>query len=90
MLIYFNYFVTQANAGLRTGATGYIGGQVLKELTRSHPEYKIAALIRDRKVAQEIATAFPSVRPVLASLDDVQIVEEEASKAKVVLRMQQL
>lgn len=70
----------------RTGATGYIGGQVLHDLVRTHPEYTIAALIRDGEVTKRVTAAFPAVRPVIASLDDSDVVEEEASKADVVLR----
>lgn len=70
----------------RTGASGYVGGQVLRELSRSHPEYTIAALIRDGEVAKRITAIFPNVRAVVSSLDDSDIVEEEASKASIVLR----
>ncbi|KAL6405077.1 hypothetical protein AUP68_11920 [Ilyonectria robusta] len=53
-----------------TGASGYVGGQVLQELSRSHPEYTIAALIRDGEVAKRITAIFPNVRAVVGSLDD--------------------
>ncbi|KPM43929.1 hypothetical protein AK830_g2651 [Neonectria ditissima] len=69
-----------------TGATGYVGGQVLHELVRSHPDYTIAALIRDGDVAKRIAEAFPKVRAVVGDLDNAELIEEEASKASVVLR----
>lgn len=70
-----------------TGASGYVGGQVLQELSRSHPEYTIAALIRDGEVAKRITAIFPNVRAVVGSLDDSGIVEEEASKASIVLHL---
>ncbi|KAI5456467.1 hypothetical protein BGZ63DRAFT_95138 [Mariannaea sp. PMI_226] len=70
-----------------TGATGYIGGQVLKDLHRSHPEYKIAALIRDGEAAKRVTSIFPDVRPVIASLDDSEVVEEEAFRASIVLHL---
>ncbi|KKK19444.1 hypothetical protein P175DRAFT_0526139 [Aspergillus ochraceoroseus IBT 24754] len=70
-----------------TGATGYVGGQVLQDLTRSHHQYKIAALIRDEEVAKKVTSAFPDVRPVIASLDDSAVIEEEASKATIVLNL---
>ncbi|KAH6885201.1 hypothetical protein B0T10DRAFT_608421 [Thelonectria olida] len=70
-----------------TGATGYIGGQVLQNLVQTHPEYSIAALIRDGEAAKRVTAISPNVRPVIASLDDSEVVEEEASKASVVLHL---
>ncbi|KAH7161141.1 hypothetical protein EDB81DRAFT_783874 [Dactylonectria macrodidyma] len=70
-----------------TGATGYVGGQVLHELSRSHPEYAIAALIRNGEVAKRIASSFSNVRAVVGDLDDSHLIEEEASKANVVLHL---
>lgn len=72
---------------LRTGATGYIGGQALREITRAYPGYSIAALIRSRETAERISDTFPKVRTVVGDLDDAELVEREASEANVVLRM---
>ncbi|KAK7431306.1 hypothetical protein QQZ08_002077 [Neonectria magnoliae] len=71
----------------RTGASGYVGGQALRELARSHPDYTIAALIRDGDVAKRIAEVFPKVRAVVGDLDNSDLIAEEASKASVVLRI---
>ncbi|KAI1256436.1 hypothetical protein MGN70_001560 [Eutypa lata] len=71
---------------LLTGATGYIGGQALREITRAHPGYSIAALIRSRETAERISDTFPKVRTVVGDLDDAELVEREASEANVVLR----
>ncbi|SPJ72120.1 related to nucleoside-diphosphate-sugar epimerase [Fusarium torulosum] len=70
-----------------TGASGYVGGQLLHELVQSHPEYTIAALVRDAKAAETIAQAYPKVRTVVGDLDDSELVEQEASKASVVLNV---
>jgi uncharacterized protein YbjT (DUF2867 family) len=67
------------------GATGYVGGQVLEELARSHSSLNIAALVRDVEVARKIAAAYPEVRIVVGSLDDGDLLMEEASKASIVL-----
>jgi N-acetyl-gamma-glutamylphosphate reductase len=74
-----------ANTVFRTGASGYAGGQLLHELVQSHPEYTIAALVRDAKAAETIAQAYPKVRIVVGDLDNSELVEQEASKASVVL-----
>ncbi|CAG8896905.1 unnamed protein product [Penicillium egyptiacum] len=68
-----------------TGATGYIGGEVLHALQHAHPDYEVAALIRDKEKAGEVLAAFPKVRVVLADLDNVEIIEEESRKANIVI-----
>lgn len=71
----------------RTGASGYIGGQVLHELARSHPDYEITALLRDEKKAKTIQEAYPKVRIVIGDLDNEALIEQEAAKASIVLRV---
>ncbi|CAI7671291.1 unnamed protein product [Penicillium discolor] len=68
-----------------TGATGYIGGEVLHALQHAHPDYEVAALIRDSEKAGKVLAAFPKVRVVLADLDDVEIIEKESRKADIVI-----
>ncbi|KAF7528333.1 hypothetical protein PCG10_000941 [Penicillium crustosum] len=68
-----------------TGATGYIGGEVLHALHHAHPEYEVAALIRDSEKAGKVLAAYPKVRVVLADLDDVEIIEKESRKADIVI-----
>lgn len=69
-----------------TGASGYIGGQVLRELVRGHPEYAVTALVRDANSAARISQAYPKIRTVIGDLNDGHLVEQEASRASVVLR----
>jgi len=71
---------------VRTGASGYIGGQVLAGLVRSEANFTISALLRDQDKANIVARAFPNVNLVLGDLDDVDIIDREASKADIVLR----
>ncbi|KAF4451052.1 hypothetical protein F53441_5916 [Fusarium austroafricanum] len=70
-----------------TGASGYVGGQLLHELTQSHPEYSIATLVRDANAANAISQAYPKVRTVVGDLDDSALVEQEAEKASIVLNV---
>ncbi|KAJ4317295.1 hypothetical protein N0V84_007431 [Fusarium piperis] len=70
-----------------TGASGYVGGQVLRELVRGHPEYAITALVRDTKSAESISQAYPKIRTVIGDLNDGDLVEQEASQASVVLHV---
>jgi len=68
-----------------TGASGYVGGQLLHELTQAHPEYTIATLVRDANAAETISQAYPKVRTVVGDLDESALVEQDASQASVVL-----
>ncbi|KAI1638157.1 hypothetical protein F4809DRAFT_660246 [Biscogniauxia mediterranea] len=68
-----------------TGATGYIGGEVLYVLTRAHPEYEYAALVRNEERGKPVASQYPNVRLVYGSLEDAQVLEKEAAAADVVL-----
>ncbi|CAM1506189.1 Fc.00g058300.m01.CDS01 [Cosmosporella sp. VM-42] len=70
-----------------TGASGYIGGQVLKELSHTHPEYEISALVRSSDTGKQITDVYPEVRVVNGDLDDVDLVEKEASQASIVLHI---
>ncbi|CAH0003900.1 unnamed protein product [Clonostachys byssicola] len=70
-----------------TGATGYIGGQALATLFKSHPEYAIRALVRDSTKAQALSSAYSNVQVVVADLDNTDVVAKEAADADVVLHL---
>ena len=67
------------------GATGYIGGDALYALVHSHPEYEIACLVRNSDKGAQVASQYGKVRLVYGSLDDGDILGEEAKKADIVL-----
>jgi UDP-glucose 4-epimerase len=72
-----------------TGVSGYIGGQVLKEFVHNaHGFDNIRVLVRGSDAAttvKENFKGFSEVEVVTGDLDDDALVEEEASKASVVL-----
>ncbi|KAL4730970.1 hypothetical protein ACLX1H_003012 [Fusarium chlamydosporum] len=70
-----------------TGASGYVGGQLLHELSQSHPEYNIATLVRDSQAAETVSQAYPKVRTVVGDLDNSELVQQEAEKANIVLNV---
>ena len=69
-----------------TGATGYIGGDVLYAMVTTHPEYEITALVRSKRKGAKVAQRFPRIRLVYGDLDDEALIESEAQQADVVLR----
>ena len=68
-----------------TGVTGYIAGDALYALHQKHPDYEYSALVRTQEKADKVKSLYPNVRPVIGGLDDSSIIEEEASKAHIVL-----
>lgn len=70
-----------------TGISGYIGGQVLKDITAKHPEYQVRGLVRNEEQQQKIAKNYPLVPTIIGDLDSTEVLTAEASQADVVLRM---
>ncbi len=68
-----------------TGITGYIGGDALYEVAAKHPEYEIAALVRNSDKGAQVASQYSKIRLVYGSLDDEATIEDEAKKADIVL-----
>ena len=68
-----------------TGATGYIGGDALHAIVDAHPEYELACLVRDSNKGGQVASQFARARLVYGNLDNLEILEEEAKKANIVL-----
>jgi N-acetyl-gamma-glutamylphosphate reductase len=75
------------NPYLRTGTTGFIGGDALFALEKAHPEYEYTALVRDSKKGALVAAAFPSIRLVYGTLEDSKLLEEESARADIVIRI---
>lgn len=65
--------------------TGYIGGDAIYEIAHAHPEYEIAALVRNSDKGAQIASQYSNVRLVYGTLDDHEKLEVEARKADIVL-----
>ncbi|KAE8142466.1 NAD(P)-binding protein [Aspergillus pseudotamarii] len=70
-----------------TGATGYIGGDVLFALTQAFRTSNISALVRSESRASQLTKTFPSVTPVIGDLDSTAKITSEASEADVVLHL---
>ncbi|KAJ3338109.1 hypothetical protein HDU93_009980 [Gonapodya sp. JEL0774] len=69
-----------------TGATGYIGGEVLVSLLalpEASSRYHVSTLVRGQDRAAKLKEM--GTRPVIASLDDVDVLKKEAEDADVVI-----
>lgn len=70
----------------RTGATGYIGGEVLHQIATSKLHVEISCLNRDSAKASILKQAYPDIRIVEGDLDSADTLENEARNADVVFR----
>jgi hypothetical protein len=82
----FPNVVPQLTCLCRTGTTGYIGGDALYALEKTHPEYEYTALVRNSDKGAPIAALYPKIRLVYGTLDDSKLLEEESARAEIVLR----
>jgi hypothetical protein len=72
-----------------TGISGYIGGQVLYDITKRYPEYLIRGLVRTNEQQKKIIEKYPSVQTVIGDLDSADLLKAEAAQADIVLRKPQ-
>ncbi|KAL6359950.1 hypothetical protein LRP88_05646 [Fusarium phalaenopsidis] len=70
-----------------TGASGYIGGDLLHLLSKSHPHYRIRVLVRDAAKGEAIKRSFGQVQIVNGGLDDTELIAREAVGADVVVHL---
>lgn len=67
--------------------TGYIGGDTLYHLHTEHSDrLHCAVLVRTQEKADKVKQAYPNVEIILGSLDDSELLEEQAAKADIVIR----
>ncbi|KLU93031.1 hypothetical protein MAPG_11972, partial [Magnaporthiopsis poae ATCC 64411] len=67
------------------GATGHIGGSVLAGLKELNLDARVTALARSEKDFQVITDIYPGVKCVVGSMNDLQTLEQESSKADIVI-----
>ncbi|KAG8887155.1 hypothetical protein FRB98_000411, partial [Tulasnella sp. 332] len=64
------------------GATGYIGGSVLDQLVKKHPEFIYTALVRNPKDNKAIEAL--NVKVAQGSHSDLDLIEKVASESDIV------
>ncbi|KAL7817322.1 NAD(P)-binding protein [Trichoderma gracile] len=68
-----------------TGVTGYIGGTAFDKIYRAHPDNEYTLLVRNESRAEPVKAKYPTVKFVYGSLDDVNVIEQAAAEADVVI-----
>ena len=70
-----------------TGATGYIGGDVLASIAGQFPAASITALVRDVARAKPISDKYPQVQLQQGDLDSADVIEKLVKETDVVISM---
>ncbi|KAL7939545.1 hypothetical protein V8C35DRAFT_286962 [Trichoderma chlorosporum] len=68
-----------------TGATGYVGGTAFDYIYNAHKDNEYTLLVRSEARAQAVKAKYPNVKFVYGALDDVDVIEQAASEADVVV-----
>lgn len=70
-----------------TGATGYVGGDVLLVSSSAVESRQLAPfmLVRDSHKVKQLSESYPGVEIIQGDLDDSNLLEKEARNADVVL-----
>lgn len=69
-----------------TGATGYIGGEVLYKLLHGDEKFDITALVRSQAKSDKLLAATENkTSTVIGNLDDASIIREQAEKADIII-----
>ncbi|KAJ5367780.1 hypothetical protein N7541_001721 [Penicillium brevicompactum] len=68
-----------------TGATGYIGGDVLSQLEPKYPGIIFRVLTRDEQKGKLIKEQHPAVQIVSGDLNDAALLQEESAQADIIL-----
>lgn len=69
-----------------TGATGYIGGDVLSQLVLKYPQFVYRVLVRGPEKGSTIKSQYPSVQIVYGDLSSTEVLETESADANIIIR----
>ncbi|TPR11773.1 hypothetical protein CAN33_0050390 [Aspergillus niger] len=68
-----------------TGASGYIGGDLLSVLVSKYPDLHYRLLVRSRDSGQKIKAQYPTVEIIQGSLDDSETLVAESARADIII-----
>ncbi|GAQ10108.1 hypothetical protein ALT_7429 [Aspergillus lentulus] len=70
-----------------TGTSGYVGGDVLYELLRAHPDWEpsITCLVRNPAHEAQFKARYPNLRLFFGTFEQPAIIEEEVAKHELVV-----
>ncbi|GAA88672.1 nucleoside-diphosphate-sugar epimerase [Aspergillus luchuensis IFO 4308] len=68
-----------------TGASGYIGGDVLSVLVSKYPDLHYRLLVRSRDSGQKIKAQYPTVEIIQGDLDNSETLAAESARADIII-----
>lgn len=69
-----------------TGATGYIGGEVLYQLLKQNTDVKVYAVVRSQEKANDLVKKTgDKVIPVIGDLDDLEFLSKHVSECDIII-----
>ncbi|KAF2647266.1 NAD(P)-binding protein [Lophiostoma macrostomum CBS 122681] len=68
-----------------TGATGFVGGTILSCLSKTHPNIRIKALIREERAAKELQSVYSNLIPIIGDLSSLSLLTSTAAEADFVI-----
>lgn len=68
-----------------TGATGFVGGTILSCLSKTNPDIRIKALIRQEAVAKELQSVYPNLTPIIGDLSSLSLLTSTAAEVDFVI-----
>jgi len=69
-----------------TGASGYIGGDILAELISKYPAHNYRLLVRSEKSGHKVKELYPQVTVIQSDLDDSELLTKESAAADIIIR----
>jgi uncharacterized protein YbjT (DUF2867 family) len=69
-----------------TGASGYIGGDILSELVAKYPEHSYRVLVRSQESGQKIQKIYPGITVIQGDLDNSELLTGESARADIIIR----
>ncbi|KAL7943165.1 hypothetical protein V8C42DRAFT_329874 [Trichoderma barbatum] len=68
-----------------TGATGYVGGTAFDYIYNAHKDNEYTLLVRNEARGQVVKAKYPTVKFVYGALEDVDVIEQAAAEADIVV-----
>lgn len=86
--IFWGFLLTTCSHS--TGASGYIGGDILAELISKYPAHSYRLLVRSEKNGQKIKEVYPGATVIQGDLDNSELLTKESAAADIIIRKESI
>ncbi|KAH8671586.1 hypothetical protein BX600DRAFT_434684 [Xylariales sp. PMI_506] len=70
---------------LFVGGTGHIGGAILDQFLKEHPEATVKVLVRDEEKSSRLVAKYPKVQTIIGDLGTLDVLETASREADIVI-----